>query len=283
MACLAIMGAMKSTPTAAMEVLLNLTPLNFLIMAEARMTLYRLHMLKQPAFLKTETGLLSIWKNVSDPILDMCSDHTIPVYNYSKIFSVIIDKDYWRNKDPVLPKDALIWFTDGSRTDLGTGSGVYGLKPNKHYSFSLGKFVSDFQTEIYAILLCAYENIRRAYKNKGFLIFSDSQAALKALSGPKVISRLVEECQEALSTLAAVNEVTLVWVLGHDDILGNEMADKLARQATAMPLLGPELALGIPRCLPTEAIKSWTEYQHFNKWKIMPGCRHGKLFIGRPM
>jgi hypothetical protein len=104
----------------------------------------------------------------------MRSDHTIPVYNYSKIFKVTIDKEYWRNKDPVLPKDALIWFTDGSRTDSGTGSAVYGLKPNKSYSFYLGKFASVFQTEIYAILLCAYENIRRAYKNKRILIFSDS-------------------------------------------------------------------------------------------------------------
>jgi len=52
---------------------LNLTPLNLLIMVEATMALYRLLMLKQPADLKTETGLLSIWKNVSDPILDMRS------------------------------------------------------------------------------------------------------------------------------------------------------------------------------------------------------------------
>jgi hypothetical protein len=48
MACLAITGAMKSTPTAAMEVLLNLTPLDVLITAEARMALYTLHILKQP-------------------------------------------------------------------------------------------------------------------------------------------------------------------------------------------------------------------------------------------
>jgi septum formation inhibitor-activating ATPase MinD len=39
-ACLAITGAMKLTRTAAMEVLLNLTPLDLLIMAEARMVLY---------------------------------------------------------------------------------------------------------------------------------------------------------------------------------------------------------------------------------------------------
>jgi hypothetical protein len=73
-----------------------------------------------------------------------------------------------------------------------------------------------------------------------------------------------------------------MWVPGHYGILANEMADRLARQAPAMPLFGPELALGIPKCLAREAIKSWTEYQHSSTWKIVPGCRHGKLFIGRP-
>jgi hypothetical protein len=120
----------------------------------------------------------------------MRSDHTIPIYNYSKYFSVIIDEEYWRNKDPTFP-DVLVWYTDGSRTDSGTGSGIHGLRPNRSYCFSLGKYATVFQTEIYAILQCAYENIRRAYRNKRILIFSDSQAALKALSGPKVTSRLV--------------------------------------------------------------------------------------------
>jgi len=69
MACLAITGTMKSTPTAAMEMR---------------------HILRQPADLKTVTGLLSIWKNVSDPILDMQSDHIIPVYNYPKILMSLL-------------------------------------------------------------------------------------------------------------------------------------------------------------------------------------------------
>ena len=38
----------------------------------------------------------------------------------------------------------------------------------------------------------------------------------------------------------------------------------------------------IPKCLAREAIKNWTEHQHFNTWKDIPGCRHGKLFIGKP-
>jgi hypothetical protein len=76
-----------------MEVLLNLTPLDLLIMAETRIALYMLHILKQPAVSETEAGLLSIRKNVSDPILDMRSDHTIPVYYHSRIFKVILGWD----------------------------------------------------------------------------------------------------------------------------------------------------------------------------------------------
>ena len=30
-----------------------------------------------------------------------------------------------------------------------------------------------------------------------------------------------------------------------------------------------------------KAVKNWTELQHFNTWTQMPGCKHGKLFIGR--
>jgi hypothetical protein len=89
---------------------------------------------------------------VSDPILDMWLDHTIPFYYYSKTFKVIIDQDYWRIEDPEFPEDALIWYTDGSSAYSGTGSGICGLRPNSSLSFPLGYFVTVFQTEIYAIL-----------------------------------------------------------------------------------------------------------------------------------
>jgi hypothetical protein len=265
-----------------MELLLHLTPLDLLIMAEARIALYRLHILKQPDVPETSTGLLSIWKNVREPFLYMRSDHTIPIFNFSKCFDVVIDAEYWRNKDPSFPEDVLVWYTDGSRTDSGTGSGIQGIRPNRGYCFPLRKYATIFQTEIYAILQCTYGNMRRAYRNKRILIFSDSQSALKALNGPKVTSRLVSECLEALSALADLNKVTLIWVPGHRGICGNEQAGKLARQASVTPILGPELALGIPKCMAREAIKNWTENQHLKTWSDTPDCRHVKLFISKP-
>jgi hypothetical protein len=89
-----------------------------------------------------------------------------------------------------------------------------------------------------------------------------------------VTSRLVEECQDAV--LALTN-----WVPGHHGVLGNEQADMLARQSSAVPLLGTEPAVGTSRCLVREKITNWTELQYSNTWTQIPGCKHGKLFIGR--
>jgi hypothetical protein len=73
-----------------MEVLFDLTPLDLLIMAEARMALYGLQITKQPSASKAETELLSIWKKVSDPILEMRTDHIIRVFNHSRNFKASV-------------------------------------------------------------------------------------------------------------------------------------------------------------------------------------------------
>jgi len=156
----------------------------------------------------------------------------------------------------MFPEDALICFTDGCRGSSGTGSCIFGLRPNRSFSFPLGKFATVFQTEIYDHLQGAFEKKRKACKNKRILIFSDSQAALKALNSPKVTSGLVAECLDSLTLLAGMNEVTLIRVPGYSSIRDNEEVDKLARQASAMLLLGPEPALRMTKCSAREAIKN---------------------------
>jgi hypothetical protein len=34
--------------------------------------------------------------------------------------------------------------------------------------------------------------------------------------------------------------------------------------------------------LTREAIRNWTEYEHYSAWKDLPGQRHGKLCVGKP-
>jgi hypothetical protein len=80
------------------------------------------------------------------------SDNIIPVFHYPENFMVLIDQEYWKNKDPVFPEDALIWFTDSSRVDSGVESGICGKRPERSCIFYLGTYAMDFQTKIYAIL-----------------------------------------------------------------------------------------------------------------------------------
>jgi hypothetical protein len=146
----------------------------------------------------------------------------------------------------------------------------------------LGKFATVFQTEIYAILQDAYENIRICYKNMWFRILSESEDALKALSRPKVTSKMVAECMDVLSVLACLMLLTSFVCLGTVATLANEESDKLAIQESAKPLLAPEPALGIPKCLTRDVIMNWIWHQHHCTWRDLPGHRYGKFFIGKP-
>jgi hypothetical protein len=61
-------------------------------------------------------------------------------------------------------KGAIIWYTNGSKTRNGTGSGMYCYGTRRKLNFSLGQYTMVFQTEVYAIKACAVENVDRNYK-----------------------------------------------------------------------------------------------------------------------
>jgi len=75
----------------------------------------------------------------------------------------------------------VVWFTDGSKMREGTRAGVYGQSVGRRLSFSLGRYATVFQAEIYAILACVNEIQLQNRSEKYVSICSDSQAALKAL------------------------------------------------------------------------------------------------------
>ena len=64
--------------------------------------------------------------------------------------------------------------------DYSAGAGVFG--PNTRVSIPMGKWPNVFQTEIHIIQTYALFNLNKGLKVANITIYSDSQAALEALS-----------------------------------------------------------------------------------------------------
>lgn len=286
LACLGVTGAIRTTPTAALEVLLDLVPLHLVIKAEAWKAAYRLRCGGQ---WKGGGEHLGHTRALSDamgmhPLLNARSDSMVPSFSFSKPFEVVIPKrDEWNPLEDMLRPADIVWFTDGSRTEEGAGAGIYGERPRAKFSYALGKYATVFQTEIFAILVCAQENIRRRYSNKHIYICSDSQAALKALAAVRTNSLLVQNCKQALGELGSANWVKLLWVPGHSNIEGNEQADALARGGSQQPSPGPEPVLGYPKANAKKAIENWARSQFVDFWASHPELRQAKLLISGPL
>jgi ribonuclease HI len=138
-------------------------------------------------------------------------------------------------------------------------------------SFSLGKYTTVFQAEVYAIMACTVENIDRNYRNRNIYILSDSQAAIKALDSYQINSKLVWDCHQSLIQLAEHNRVQLKWVPGDAGIEGNEIADQLAKLGSECPFIGPEPACGISVGIAKRAVRDWTNRDHKKCWEFLTG------------
>jgi ribonuclease HI len=89
-------------------------------------------------------------------------------------------------------------------------------------------------------------------------ILSDSQAVIKALGKHQITSKLVWDCHQSFIQLAEHNRVQLIWVPGHEGIVGNEITDQLVRTGPEYPFTGPEPACGIAVGLAKKAARDWT-------------------------
>ncbi|KAJ8912793.1 hypothetical protein NQ315_002550 [Exocentrus adspersus] len=175
--------------------------------------------------------------------------------SYSTTFPT---REQWKQEGNMFPPGSLVCYTDGSRMrDEYSGAGIYLENSGAQQSYSLGSYATVFQAEVFAILMTAHrEDVRNCAEERIF-ICSDSQAALRAVSSPRTRSILVQECGDALESLAGQREVELVWVPGHMGIPGNERADQLARLGSGQPCQGPEPILGITRGSIRAVLSKW--------------------------
>ncbi|XP_029679486.1 uncharacterized protein LOC115245344, partial [Formica exsecta] len=260
------LGAMRTTPIAAMGVLLGIEPLCHTVVAAAASAAYRLSCVGKwragTRHTKLPDGVLS------HPIFSMGQDKMPAIRALKAPFKVCFPEreDWLRPQGPVL-KNGLILFTDGSRIGLGSGAGVYCRGEEISESIPLGEFATVFQAEIVTILCCAQGFLANKERGQRISICLNSQAALRALGAPITTFKLVWECRGTLEELARDNE-------------GNEAADQLARAGSETALVGPEPAVGIPHSLGKREIGRWLRNQHLASWKSAAGCRQAKALLG---
>lgn len=191
-------------------------------------------------------------------------------------------REEWRTAKGLASVNGDIWFTDGSRTSAGSGAGLYCRREGIKEIIPLDSYATVFQAETVAIMRCAQTLLEMARRKGRIKICSDSQAALRALNAPTFTSRLVWDCRCVLEELAKDNEVSLIWVPGHSGIRGNEIADQLAKAASATELVGPGPAIGLPCSLGRGAIGGWLRHQHLEYWKDETNakCRQARALMG---
>ena len=90
LACLGITGALCTTPTGAMDVLVGLPPLDLVIQGEARSAAHRLWSLGSCSYLHPQRGHSCILTRLqkSDPIFNMRVNFMRPVYNLEPKYRV---------------------------------------------------------------------------------------------------------------------------------------------------------------------------------------------------
>lgn len=284
LATVGITGAMRTTPSAALNILLALAPLDLIIQEEARKAVIRLKASNQWNVDGVSHGHCQMEETLFKecPSAGMPSDRINPIFEFCQRYSVITPtrQEWEQGNYPLDGPSTTNLFTDGSLTEEGAGAGVYTSDPaDNQLSFSLGSYCTVFQAEVFALMKAAELMIGSGRSGGSINLYSDSQAALAALNNPLTTSNIVGDCKRLLNVLGRGNCVRLIWVPGHTGVVGNEKADEQAREGACTPFQGPEPALGVSYTMLRGMVRESCHNMHVDRWRGLSGCRQTKLFF----
>ena len=180
LACIGTTGAMSTTPTDALNALLDLPSLDSFILGQARICSYRLE--QTGGWKNSLRGHSRIKSTLKKEELSMPSDYMVKEHCFMKPFKTSISsREDWNQANWNIKDEDLVWYTDGSKNKKGAGAGIQGINPRKSISISLGTNCTVFQAEICALTMCIRENLNMACYDKTIYIFTDNQALILAL------------------------------------------------------------------------------------------------------
>ncbi|XP_071034143.1 uncharacterized protein [Parasteatoda tepidariorum] len=139
------------------------------------------------------------------------------------------------NKIP--PNDIKI-FSDGSKIDRQTGSGVFIETPRENYTLHQRNpdFCSVFRSELIAIDRGLEKILSEGHLGNTWIL-SDSRSSIQhlknwALIGDKTSFSILQK----VKLISQQHEVHFQWIPSHVDIHGNELADTLAKKGLDHPV-----------------------------------------------
>ena len=273
----------KSTPTAALELIYNIPPLDLFIRESALKTIARIGLSQE--WVSTHSlghqGLL--WSDLPDRFksshsksshLDDCFKSLVWERNFTTVITDGKDLTHYRH-----------WtaYTDGSKLEGNTGSGAVLLKDGTEFCCILYSLAncSVFQTEINAIASTCTVLLSQNFHGQEIDFLVDSQAALMALNNPVTRAHSVRECKSLLNQLGHNNQITLHWIEAHKGYKYNEFADWLARRGSKKFRIRGVNPLESKRSLFAD-LEKLTLQRWVTKWEREPGCRQSRYFLGVP-
>ena len=291
LACRIIASAYPSTPTAALEAIMALSPLDLYLKETAILTARRLkrdnlwcpinerHRRENTCshrwICETEMDLI--------PNLSMPADDQTPELVWDLPCEIeILAKEEAIESARNTTAD-VVCFTDGSLADGRAGAGlvIYGFDPGGQTSFCLGGMATVFQCEVFALQKLSELLLSSKLQDKDITIFSDSQAAIKALKGTRFFHKSVKQCHSLLTELNSKNRVQLCWIPGHHGVEGNETADQRAKAGGKLEICAPETIIPISATTCRNAVRDKIHSDHSIKWSNMSTCRQSREALPR--
>jgi len=204
-------------------------------------------------------------------------DTYIPLARLSSDKGLKIPAPYFHYKvDESYPIEGATIYTDGSKRDTDCGSGFI-LKWEDQTRMGLaynGKFYTVSLPEIRTIAL-AVEKI----KCPTVKIYSDCQSAIASSHSNY---KTVHHCWSLLQRLDNICKLSISRVKAHVGITGNEVADKLAKQATTIRFHGPQPFLPITPVYIKNALTRFSSINWETYWNGRIDCRQIKLWFPKP-
>ena len=292
LACLMISSAFPGTLTGALKFLLNITPIEEFLLAEAVRGSYRItvsglwHVNPIGSFGKTKSHV-DVCNEARKflPLLQMPADRIKKTKVFERNFECqIMDKKNAIRFESVLNQSTAKVYTDGSKLNGRVGAAFYAEYPNnspKQAFFHLGIYSTVFQAEVLAISEVAKNLLLDKMHNQSIVALVDSQAAIKALIKCTVTSITVLNCIRNLNQLGKQNHVSIAWIPEHAGVHGNEVADYVAKSGSKSKMHGPEPFITVPYASCVSTVKDWSTDRWKFMWNKRKDCLRMKESVGR--